>query len=83
MSTYKSTSGDYVLTCANGTGTFTVNGLVSVTLKNYSLAETSNIGDPQVGQIIYVTDGDGGSPCLAVYSGGDWNRISLGLPISL
>jgi hypothetical protein len=83
MSNYKSTSGDYVITCGNGTGTFTVNGFTSVTLSNYSTAEAGNISNPQDGQIIYVTDGDSGSPCLAVYSNGDWYRVTLGLPISL
>jgi len=34
------------------------------------------------GNIIYVTDGDAGSPCLGVYDGTDWKVVSLGATIS-
>lgn len=34
------------------------------------------------GDIIYCSDGAGGSPCLAVYDGTSWKRISLGTAIS-
>jgi len=34
------------------------------------------------GDVIYVTDGDSGSPCLAVHNGTDWLRVSLGAAIS-
>jgi hypothetical protein len=30
------------------------------------------------GTVVYVTDGDAGSPCLAVYSGGAWRKLALG-----
>ena len=33
------------------------------------------------GQIIYVSNGDGGSPCLAVFDGTDWKIVSLGSAI--
>lgn len=34
------------------------------------------------GAIIYVTDGDAGSKCLAVSDGTNWLRIALGAAIS-
>jgi len=34
------------------------------------------------GTIIYVADGDAGSPCLGVYDGTDWKRVALGATIS-
>lgn len=34
------------------------------------------------GDLVYVSDGDTGSPCLAVYDGTDWLRVSLGSAIS-
>lgn len=32
--------------------------------------------------IVYCTNGDGGSPCLAVSNGTDWKRVALGATIS-
>jgi len=34
------------------------------------------------GEIAYVTDGDGGSPCIAVWSASAWKRIALGAACS-
>ena len=34
------------------------------------------------GNLIYCPDGDGGSPCLAVYDGSSYKRIALGATIS-
>lgn len=34
------------------------------------------------GDVVYCSDGDGGSPCLAVYTGTDWLRVALGTAIS-
>lgn len=42
---------------------------------------TVNTGSYQAGQMAYVTDGDGGSPCLAMWTGTDWLRITLGAAI--
>jgi len=54
----------------------------SLKLPSYTVAQTSNIASPSTGQIIYVSNGDTGNPCLAVYSGGAWKRISFGANIS-
>ena len=34
------------------------------------------------GKVVYCTDGDGGSPCLAVDNGSSWLRINLGAAVS-
>lgn len=39
--------------------------------------------DPADGLMIFVSDGDAGSPCLAVSSGGDWLVVSLGSAIAV
>ncbi len=42
----------------------------------------SSIGVPGTADMAFLSDGDSGSPCIAVYSGGSWLRISLGSAIS-
>lgn len=54
----------------------------SLQLPAYTVSGTSGITSPQAGQLIYVSNGDSGNPCLAVYSGGSWKRVSLGATIS-
>jgi len=75
----------------NATGqelTITVPGVVNITnthslqLPTYSVSQASGLGNTASGQIIYVTNGDSGNPCLAVYSGGAWKRVVLGATIS-
>jgi hypothetical protein len=36
----------------------------------------------QEGDVAYISDGDGGDACFAVFDGTDWLRISLGSAIS-
>ena len=59
-----------------------ISGSTSLQLPVYTVAQTANIAVPTAGQTIYVTDGDGGNPCLAVYSAGAWKRIAFGANIS-
>jgi len=40
-----------------------------------SMAGTTS---PTSGDIVYLTDGDAGNPCLAVYNGSQWRTIRLG-----
>ena len=54
----------------------------SLTLPTYTVAQAANIASPAAGQVVYVSNGDTGNPCLAVYSSGAWKRISLGANIS-
>jgi hypothetical protein len=51
-------------------------------LPTYTVAQAANIASPAAGEVIYVSNGDTGNPCLAVYSGGTWKRVSLGATIS-
>jgi len=82
MTTYKTTSGDYVITCNAGAGNLTVNGHTTLTLPNYTVAQVGNLVGNTTGQIVYVTNGNSGTPCLAVYNGSAWLRVALGNAIS-
>lgn len=52
----------------------------SVTLENFTV--TSMPGNGTTGRVVYVSNGDGGSPCLAVDNGTNWLRINLGSAVS-
>jgi hypothetical protein len=54
----------------------------SLQLPSYTVAQAANIATPATGQVIYVSNGDSGNACLAVYSSGSWKRVSLGATIS-
>ena len=41
-----------------------------------------NIVGPAAGDIAYVSNGNAGSPCLAVYNGTIWAKVALGAVIS-
>jgi len=34
------------------------------------------------GQVVYCSDGDAGSPCLAVHNGASWKRVVFGADVS-
>lgn len=52
-----------------------------VNFRVYTVAGASLLtGNP--GEVIYVVDGDSGSPCLAVWDGTSWKRSALGATIS-
>lgn len=64
------------------TALFSFDSFVSiqpVTLPTYTVAAAPAAQD---GSIIYCSNGDAGSPCLAVRSGGAWLRVALGAAIS-
>ena len=53
---------------------------VLITLPDYNVA-----GLPSAdiaGRMAWVTDGDGGDPCLALDDGSNWKRIALGATVS-
>ena len=52
----------------------------SVTLENKTVSTLPSNGT--TGRIIYVSDGDGGNPCLAVDNGTNWLRVNLGSAVS-
>jgi len=51
-----------------------------VVMENYTVATLPSNGT--AGRIVYVTDGDGGNPCLAVDNGTNWVRVNLGSTVS-
>ena len=60
------------------TGGLHING-VPLTLQSVNVSgATGNF----TGNLIFCPDGDGGSPCLAVYDGSSYKRIALGATIS-
>ena len=50
----------------------------SVQLPKYTVAQTTGLSNVADGQVIYVSNGDSGSPCLAVYSVDAWKIVALG-----
>ena len=65
-----------------GNKVFNINNSHSLQLPTYTVAQANSLGNVAAGQVIYVSNGDSGSACLAVYSGGAWKRVSLGATIS-
>lgn len=59
-----------------------------ITVRNFfklpsaNTADTNALSNLTAGQIAYVTDGDTGSACLAIYDGSNWRRIALGAAIA-
>lgn len=51
-----------------------------VVMENYTVADLPTNGTP--GRIVYVTNGDGGSACMAVDNGTNWVRVNLGSAVS-
>ncbi len=55
---------------------------VPVALPSHTVANSPSASTAGDGALIYCSDGDSGSPCLAVSSAGSWKRIALGSAIS-
>lgn len=66
------------------TGAYVTNLYASgrIQLPTYTVAQANALTGNAVGQLIYVSNGDTGNPCLAVYSAGAWKRVALGATIS-
>ena len=75
-----SVNGFTVLT-SDQTNILDISGSQSLRLPTYTTAVAQSLANLTPGQVIYVSDGDTGSPCLAVYDGTDWRTVSLGAPI--
>jgi hypothetical protein len=54
----------------------------SLQLPAYTVAQANGLGNVATGQVIYVSNGAAGSPCLAVYSGGAWKQVAIGSTIT-
>ena len=53
---------------------------VLITLPSYAVSALPTAGT--AGRIVFCTDGDSGSKCLAVDDGTDWKRVALGATVS-
>ena len=51
-----------------------------VVLENKTVSNLPSNGT--TGRVIYVSNGDGGNPCLAVDNGTNWVRVNLGSAVS-
>jgi hypothetical protein len=54
----------------------------TIRLPNIDTSTLNGLGTQETGSMAYCTDGDAGSPCLAVYDGTNWRRVSFGAAIS-
>jgi hypothetical protein len=45
------------------------------------LGSLTGTASPTAGDVVYLTDGDGGRPCIAVYNGSVWKFIRLGTQV--
>jgi hypothetical protein len=67
---------------SSGVYVSTLSASANLALPVYTVAAATALSGIATGQLIYVSNGDSGNPCLAVYSGGAWKRIALGATIS-
>jgi hypothetical protein len=54
----------------------------SLQLPAYTVAQANGLGNVATGQVIYVSNGAAGSPCLAVYTSGAWKQVAIGNTIT-
>ena len=88
--TYVGVSGNTVTISVDNTSVMqvTTNNIINISdahclqLPSYTVTQANSLSNVSEGQIIFVSNGDSGSPCLAVYDGSNWKRVSLGSAIS-
>jgi hypothetical protein len=80
-----------VTSITNGTGNSIIvdnNGIAqfstihSLQLPTYTVTEANALTNTSAGQMIYVSNGNGGAPCLAVYNGSNWQQVRFDGAIS-
>lgn len=77
---YSSTSGAITLSPANGIVNITrVLRLAQITTSD--LGTLTGTTSPQGGDLAFLTDGDAGQPCLAVYNGSNWKVVRLSMTV--
>ena len=60
------------------TGVVTLNRVLRLTQTvTADLGTATGTNSPVAGDLIYLTDGDAGQPCLAVYDGSSWKVVRL------
>ena len=65
--------GDVISVDANGVAQFAT--VHSLQLPTYTVTQANALSNKAAGQIIYVSNGNGGAPCLAVYNGSNWQQV--------
>jgi len=74
-------SGNNVISIGS-TEIFDATNAHSIQLPVYTVSQANALSNKANGQIIYVSDGDTGSPCLAVYNGVNWKKVVFSTTIS-
>ena len=73
-------SGDVVLRAGSGgTADGKIRALDEMTLL---VSTVANLPAGEEGSVVYCSNGDAGSPCLAVHNGTDWKVVALGATVS-
>ena len=65
--------GDTISVDANGVAQFAT--VHSLQLPTYTVTQANALSNKAAGQLIYVSNGNGGAPCLAVYNGSNWQQV--------
>jgi len=65
--------GNSIVVDANGIAQFAT--IHSLQLPTYTVTQANALSNKASGQIIYVSNGNGGTPCLAVYNGSNWQQV--------
>ena len=73
-------TGNSIVVDANGVAQFA--SIHSLQLPTYTVTQANALSNKVAGQLIYVSNGDGGSPSLAVYNGSNWQKVVFGGAIS-
>ena len=72
--------GDTISVDANGVAQFAT--VHSLQLPTYTVTQANALSNKAAGQLIYVSNGNGGAPCLAVYNGSNWQQVRFDGTIS-
>jgi hypothetical protein len=73
-------TGNSITVDANGIAQFST--IHSLQLPTYTVTEANSLTNTSAGQMIYVSNGDSGSPTLAVYNGSTWQKVTFSGNIS-
>ena len=73
-------TGDFIAVDNNGVAQFAT--VHSLQLPTYTVTQANALSNKAAGQLIYVSNGNGGAPCLAVYNGSNWQQVRFDGTIS-
>ena len=80
LPTELTTAGSQDLTLTPGSARVSINNIIN--LEARTVTQLTSIVTPVAGDVAYCSNGDAGSPCLAVYTGSNWLVVALGSAIS-